>query len=48
MELTDSLKALFIDMAKALNGSARRVFMAPSAEGSKNWVLVDNGTPNRS
>ena len=28
MELTDSLKALFIDMAKTLKGSARRVFMA--------------------
>src|SRR5215210_7464428 len=28
MDLTDSLKALFIDTAKALKGSARRVFMA--------------------
>ena len=28
MELTDSLKGLFIDTAKALKGSARRVFMA--------------------
>ena len=28
MELTDSLKALFIDTAKTLKGSARRVFMA--------------------
>lgn len=28
MELTDSLKALFIDTAKALKGSARRSFMA--------------------
>ncbi len=28
MELTDSLKALFMDMAKTLKGSARRVFMA--------------------
>lgn len=28
MELTDSLKALFRDTAKALKGSARRVFMA--------------------
>ncbi len=28
MELTDSLKALFVDMAKTLKGSARRVFMA--------------------
>jgi hypothetical protein len=28
MELTDSLKALFIDTAKALKGSARRLFMA--------------------
>ncbi len=28
MELTDSLKALFIDTARALKGSARRVFMA--------------------
>ena len=27
MELTDSLKALFIDTAKILKGSARRVFM---------------------
>jgi hypothetical protein len=28
MELTDSLKALFIDTAKSLKGSARRLFMA--------------------
>src|SRR5215210_2089183 len=28
MDLTDSLKALFIDTAKALKGSARRIFMA--------------------
>ena len=28
MELTDSLKALFINTAKALKGSARRTFMA--------------------
>ena len=28
MELTDSLKRLFIDTAKTLKGSARRVFMA--------------------
>ena len=28
MELTDSLKALFIETAKGLKGSARRVFMA--------------------
>ena len=28
MELTDSLKALFIDTARTLKGSARRVFMA--------------------
>jgi hypothetical protein len=28
MELTDSLKALFIETAKTLKGSARRVFMA--------------------
>ena len=28
MELTDSLKALFVDTAKTLKGSARRVFMA--------------------
>ena len=28
MELTDSLKTLFMDMAKTLKGSARRVFMA--------------------
>ena len=28
MELTDSLKALFIDTARSLNGSARRLFMA--------------------
>ena len=28
MELTDSLKALFIDTAKTLKGSARRLFMA--------------------
>ena len=30
MELTDSLKALFIETAKALKGSARRLFMARS------------------
>jgi len=28
MELTDSLKALFMDTARSLNGSARRLFMA--------------------
>jgi hypothetical protein len=28
MELTDSLKALFIDTARSLKGSARRLFMA--------------------
>ncbi len=28
MDLTDSLKALFIDTAKTLKGSARRIFMA--------------------
>lgn len=28
MELTDSLKELFIDTAKSLKGSARRIFMA--------------------
>src|SRR5256885_13408836 len=28
MELTDSLKALFVDTAQALKGSARRIFMA--------------------
>ena len=28
MELTDSLKALFVDTARSLKGSARRLFMA--------------------
>jgi hypothetical protein len=28
MELTDSLKALFIETAKSLQGSVRRMFMA--------------------
>jgi hypothetical protein len=28
MELTDSLKALFVDTARSLQGSARRLFMA--------------------
>jgi hypothetical protein len=28
MELTDSLKALFVDTARSLQGSARRIFMA--------------------
>ena len=28
MELTDSLKTLFMDMAQTLKGSTRRVFMA--------------------
>ena len=28
MELTDSLKALFVDTAQSLKGSARRLFMA--------------------
>jgi len=28
MELTDSLKALFVDTAQSLQGSARRIFMA--------------------
>ena len=28
MELTDSLKALFVDTARSLKGHARRLFMA--------------------
>jgi hypothetical protein len=32
MELTDSLKALFIDTAKRLKGSARRQFMARTVQ----------------
>lgn len=32
MELTDSLKALFIDTAKTLKGSARRLFMARTVQ----------------
>jgi len=28
MELTDSLKTLFVDTARSLKGSARRLFMA--------------------
>lgn len=32
MDLTDSLKALFIETAKALKGSARRIFMARSVK----------------
>ena len=32
MELTDSLKALFIDTANILTGSARRLFMARTAK----------------
>ena len=28
MELTDSLKTLFVDTAQTLKGSARRLFMA--------------------
>ena len=32
MELTDSLKALFIETAKSLKGSARRVLMARTAK----------------
>lgn len=32
MELTDSLKALFIDTAKTLQGSARRLFMARTVQ----------------
>lgn len=32
MELTDSLKALFIETAAALKGSARRVFMARTVQ----------------
>jgi hypothetical protein len=28
MELTDSLNALFVDTARSLQGSARRLFMA--------------------
>jgi hypothetical protein len=32
MELPDSLKALFIDTAKTLKGSARRVFMARTVQ----------------
>src|SRR5262249_39729340 len=32
MELTDSLKALFMDTARSLNGSARRLFMARTGQ----------------
>ncbi len=32
MDLTDSLKALFIDTAQTLTGSARRVFMARTVQ----------------
>jgi hypothetical protein len=32
MELTDSLKSLFIDTAKTLKGSARRLFMARTVQ----------------
>jgi hypothetical protein len=32
MELTDSVKALLIETAKSLNGSARRIFMARSVK----------------
>jgi hypothetical protein len=32
MELTDSLKALFIETVKALKGSARRLFMAQTVK----------------
>src|SRR5438128_12601273 len=32
MELTDSIKALFIDTAKTLKGSARRKFMARTVQ----------------
>jgi hypothetical protein len=32
MDLTDSLKSLFIETAKALKGSARRLFMARTVQ----------------
>ncbi len=32
MELSDTLKELFIDTAKSLKGSARRMFMARTAK----------------
>lgn len=35
MELTDSLKALFIETAKSLQGSARRLFMARTVKDSE-------------
>ena len=38
MELTDSLKALFMDPAHSLNGSARRLFMARTVK-----ALVPDG-----
>jgi hypothetical protein len=33
MELTDSLKALFMETARSLKGSARRLFMAGTVKG---------------
>src|SRR5262245_23052420 len=32
LELTDSLKALFVDTARSLQGSARRIFMAQTVK----------------
>lgn len=45
MELTDSLKALFIETANTLKGSVRRVFMARTV---KEFGLAGNTVPNAS
>jgi len=43
MELSDTLKSLFIETAQALKGHARRRFMAQTV---KELGAVDNGVPN--
>jgi hypothetical protein len=43
MELTDSLKTLFVDTARSLKGSARRLFMARTV---KELGVVGNGAQN--
>ena len=43
MEFTDSLKALFMETARSLKGSARRLFMARTV---KELGPADNGARN--
>ena len=45
MELTDAVKELLVKTAKALKGSARRMFMARTVQA---WAKGASGEPNAS